>query len=62
MKKPDKISNTTEANKFILISTSSFFTNQAWKHQEQNSNMIELWDTNKFRKELRDNFLNSRHS
>jgi HJR/Mrr/RecB family endonuclease len=51
-------SNMSKANKYILISTTSFFTPQAWKHQKQHSTIIELWDTNKFRQELRDNFVN----
>jgi len=50
-------SNLGKANKYILISTTSFFTKQAWDHQSQHSTIIELWDTNRFRKELRDNFL-----
>lgn len=49
-------SNLGKANKFILISTISFFTPQAWRHQQQHSHLIELWDTNRFKKELRDNF------
>ncbi len=50
-------SNLGKANKYILISTTSFFTPQAWEHQRQHSHLIELWDTNRFRKELRDNFI-----
>ena len=50
-------SNLGKANKYILISTISFFTPQAWQHQKQHSHLIELWDTNRFRKELRDNFV-----
>jgi len=49
-------SNMSKANKYILISTTSFFTHQAWKHQRQHSVIIELWDTNRFKKELRENF------
>ena len=52
-------SNMSKANKYILISTTSFFTPQAWKHQKQHSTIIELWDTNKFREELRNNFVNT---
>jgi restriction system protein len=52
-------SNMSKANKYILISTTSFFTPQAWKHQKQHSTIIELWDTNKFRQELRENFVDS---
>lgn len=48
-------SNMSKANKYILISTTSFFTPQAWEHQRQHSTIIELWDTNKFRQELREN-------
>ncbi len=50
-------SNLGKANKYILISTKSFFTNQAWDHQRQHSHLIELWDTNRFREELRENFI-----
>jgi len=50
-------SNLGKATKYILISTKSFFTNQAWTHQKQHSHLIDLWDTNRFRKELRDNFV-----
>ena len=50
-------SNMSKANKYILISTTSFFTPQAWEHQKQHSTIMELWDTNRFKKELRDNFV-----
>ncbi len=50
-------SNLGKANKYILISTSSFFTQQARDHQKQHSHLIELWDTNRFKKELRENFI-----
>lgn len=49
-------SNMSKANKYILISTTSSFTAQAWKHQQQHFTIIELWDTNRFKKELRENF------
>jgi HJR/Mrr/RecB family endonuclease len=49
-------SNMSKANKYILISTTSFFTPQALEHQRQHSTIIELWDTNRFRKEIRENF------
>ena len=49
-------SNMSKANKYILISTTSFFTPQALKHQRLHSTIIELWDTNRFKKELRENF------
>ncbi len=52
-------SNLGKANRYILISTKTFFTNQAWDHQRQHKHLIELWDTNRFRKELRENFINS---
>ena len=55
-------SNLGKANRYILISTKSFFTNQAWEHQKQHAHLIELWDTNKFRQELRDNFVNTTKS
>ena len=48
-------SNMSKANKYILISTTSFFTPQAWRHQRQHSTIIELWDTDRFKKELREN-------
>ena len=50
-------SNLSKANKYIVISTDSFFTNQAMELQRQNSHMIELWDTDRFKQELRDNGL-----
>ncbi len=49
-------SNMSKANKYILISTTSSFTAQAWRHQRRHSAIIELWDTNRFKKELRENF------
>ena len=49
-------SNLNKANKYILISTTSFFTAQALKHQRLHSTIIELWDTNRFKEELRENF------
>jgi hypothetical protein len=49
-------SNLSKANKYILISTTSFFTAQALKHQRLHSVIIELWDTNRFKNELRENF------
>ncbi len=52
-------SNMSKANKYILISTTSFFTPQALKHQRLHSAIIELWDTNRFKKELRENFTES---
>jgi HJR/Mrr/RecB family endonuclease len=51
-------SNLSKANKYILISTTSFFTPQAWEHQRQHSTIIELWDTNRFKKELSENLGN----
>ena len=50
-------SNLNKANKYIVISTTSFFTNQAWEHQRQHATVMELWDTNRFRQELRENFV-----
>lgn len=49
-------SNIGKANKYILISTVSFFTTQALRHQRMHSAIIELWDTDRFKKELRENF------
>lgn len=53
-------SNMSKANKYILISTTSFFTPQALKHQRQHSTIIELWDTNRFKNELRKSFCETR--
>jgi len=50
-------SNLGKANKYILISTDSFFTSQALEWQSQHSHMIELWDTDRFKKELNDSGL-----
>jgi len=44
-------------NKVIIISTKSGFTFQAWKHANENSYLIELWDSRKFKDELRINIL-----
>jgi len=53
-------SNMSKANKYILISTTSFFTPQALNHQRLHSAIIELWDTNRFKNELRENFCGTR--
>lgn len=47
-------------NRVILVSTKSFFTQAAWTFANKDANRyrIELWDTNRFRKELRDNMIN----
>ncbi len=44
-------------NKVIIISTKSGFTAQAWKHANDNSYLIELWDSRKFKDELLNIFL-----
>ncbi len=46
-------SNLSKANKYIVISTTSLFTPQALEHQRQHNTIIELWDTNRFKDELR---------
>jgi len=46
-------------NKSIIISTKSGFSNQAWEHQKNNQYILELWDTNKFKSELRTHMLRS---
>ena len=44
-------------NKVIIVSTKSGFTSQAWKHAKDNPYLIELWDSNRFKDELRDYIL-----
>ncbi len=44
-------------NKVIIVSTKSGFTSQAWKHARDNPYLIELWDSSKFKDELRNYFL-----
>jgi len=44
-------------NKVIIISTKSGFTSQARKHADDNPYLIELWDSNKFKDELRQHIL-----
>jgi hypothetical protein len=46
-------------NKVIIVSTKSGFTSQAWEHAQNNPYLIELWDSNKFKNELRQNVLSS---
>lgn len=43
-----------KGNKCIIISTDSSFTSQALGYQKQVPHLIELWDTNRFKKELRE--------
>ncbi len=40
-------------NKVIIVSTKSGFTSQAWTHANDNPYLIELWDSNRFKNELR---------
>ena len=40
-------------NKVIIVSTKSGFTSQALEHAQNNPYLIELWDSNKFKNELR---------
>ena len=46
-------------NKVIIVSTKSGFTNQALTHAQNNPYLIELWDSNKFKNELRQYLLNN---
>ena len=46
-------------NKVIIISTKSGFTSQAWEHAQNNPYLIELWDSNKFKNELRQHVISS---
>jgi len=45
------------ANKAILVSTKSNFTNQALERATVDNYFLELWDSNKFKEELRHKFL-----
>ena len=40
-------------NKVILVNTKNGFTPQAWQHANNNPYLIELWDSNRFKQELR---------
>ncbi len=46
-------------NKVIIVSTKSGFTSQALEHAQKNPYLIELWDSNKFKNELRQYLLNN---
>lgn len=46
-------------NKVIIVSTKSGFTSQAWEHAQKNPYLIELWDSNKFKNELREHLISS---
>ena len=46
-------------NKVIIVSTKSGFTSQAWEHAQKNPYLIELWDSNKFKNELRQYLISS---
>jgi hypothetical protein len=46
-------------NKVIIVSTKSGFTSQARTHAQNNPYLIELWDSNKFKNELRQHLLNN---
>jgi len=46
-------------NKVIIVSTKSGFTSQALEHAQKNPYLIELWDSNKFKNELRQHLLNN---
>jgi hypothetical protein len=57
---PDVAKTLGVAQKFtktILISTKSGFTSQALEHAQNNKDHIELWDMDRFKKELRDNLI-----
>ena len=40
-------------NKVIIVNTKNGFTPQAWQHANNNPYLIELWDSNRFKQELR---------
>ena len=44
-------------NKVIIVNTKRGFTNQAWEHANNNPYLIELWDSEKFKQELRAHFI-----
>ena len=46
-------------NKVIIVSTKSGFTSQALEHAQNNPYLIELWDSNKFKNELRQYLISS---
>jgi hypothetical protein len=46
-------------NKVIIVSTKSGFTSQALEHAQKNPYLIELWDSNKFKNELRQHTISS---
>jgi HJR/Mrr/RecB family endonuclease len=46
-------------NKVIIVSTKSGFTSQASEHAQNNPYLIELWDSNKFKNELRQHVISS---
>jgi hypothetical protein len=46
-------------NKVIIVSTKSGFTSQALEHAQNNPYLIELWDSNKFKNELRQHVMGS---
>ena len=46
-------------NKVIIVSTKSGFTNQALTHAQNNPYLIELWDSDKFKNELRQYLVNN---
>ncbi len=46
-------------NKVIIVSTKSGFTSQALEHAQKNPYLIELWDSNKFKNELRQHAISS---
>jgi len=46
-------------NKVIIVSTKSGFTSQALEHAQNNPYLIELWDSNKFKNELRQYVMSS---
>ena len=46
-------------NKVIIVSTKSGFTSQALEHAQKNPYLIELWDSNKFKNELRQHVISS---
>ena len=47
-------SNLGKANRYIIISTTSFFSKPAQNWQKEIPHMIELWDTNRFKEELQE--------
>jgi len=52
-------SNLGKVTHYIIISTKSGFTKSAIDHQQQHNTMMHLWDSDKFKNELREHLINT---